>query len=56
MLIKNGVPCHAAFGMTSEEMAATRFDAIERTAFTIVFGILEGAEFDWGAMCFKERK
>jgi hypothetical protein len=56
VLMKNGVPFHVAFGMSHEESSGIRFDAVERTAFTIIFGILEGAEFNWRKMCFEERK
>ena len=44
--MKNGVPFDLAFQLDHET----------RAAFCIVFGELEGGEFDWPRMAFKERK
>jgi hypothetical protein len=40
--------------MSREEADRVRLDGIERTAFAIVFGMLNGGEFDWQRMRFKE--
>jgi len=45
-LVRNGIPFDVAFTLPD----------VERTAFSIVFSELEGNEFDYNAMRFKEHK
>jgi hypothetical protein len=42
--VKNGVPFDVAFSLPD----------VERTAYHITFGELEGGEFDWSAMNWRE--
>jgi hypothetical protein len=46
VLVKNGVPYDRAFAMEADELAA----------HVIVFGQLDGGEWDWSSMRWKERK
>ena len=48
--MKNGAPFNAVFGKID------RLDEVERAAMAINFSIFEGADFDWGAMRFKDKK
>jgi hypothetical protein len=43
-LIKNGIPFDVAFAL----------DDVRRGAFAIAFSEMEGNEFDWHTMSFKE--
>ncbi len=45
-LIRNGVPFDVAFCLSAEE----------RLAFVVALGRLDGHEFDFAALCWKERK
>jgi hypothetical protein len=45
-LVKNGVPFDVAFSLEQHEV----------TAYCIVFGILDGDEWDWSAMAWKPQK
>lgn len=44
-LVKNGIPYDIAMNL----------DAVERDAFMIIFGTLDGSEFDWRSAKWKER-
>jgi len=44
--VKNGVPFDVAFGL----------DEITRTGWCIIFSELEGAEFDFNTMAYKDQK
>jgi hypothetical protein len=44
--VRNGIPFDVAF----------QLDDLTRTAWCIVFSEMEGNEFDWHAMQFKEQK
>lgn len=52
--MKNGVPFHSAFGMTKLRADDWQIDKIERRAMAITFSCLNGAEYDWEAMKFRE--
>ncbi|MDW9245331.1 hypothetical protein C7S13_3096 [Burkholderia cepacia] len=52
--MKNGVPFHSAFGMTKPRADTWQIDKVERRAMAITFSCLNGAEYDWEAMRFKE--
>lgn len=52
--MKSGVPFHTALRMPRERADAWQLDPTERRAFAINFSILNGAQFDWDAMRFKE--
>jgi hypothetical protein len=43
-LVKNGIPYDLAYSMND----------IRRTALAIIFSTMEGHEFDWNTMTFKE--
>lgn len=43
--MKNGIPFDVAFGLND----------VTRAAFAISFSEMEGNEFDWTTMSFKER-
>ena len=45
-LVKNGVPFDVAFAL----------DDVTRAAWSIIYSEMEGAEFDWNTMRFKEQK
>ncbi len=44
-LVRNGIPFDVAFAL----------DDVTRAAWCIVFSEMDGAEFDWSAMSFRER-
>lgn len=44
--MRNGVPYDVAFSLPDNE----------RTAYAIIFAEIEGSEFDWNLMRFKEQK
>jgi hypothetical protein len=45
-LVRNGIPFDVAF----------QLDDLTRTAWCIVFSEMEGNEFDWNTMQFKEKE
>lgn len=51
-LIKSGVPYTVAF----DGDAPTALNQTEKIAFTVIFGELEGGEFDWSTGRFKDLK
>ncbi|PHK92921.1 hypothetical protein CR162_21360 [Pseudoroseomonas rhizosphaerae] len=44
-LVKNGVPWDVAFSL----------DEIEVRAFVMIFGFLDGHDWDWEASCWKKK-
>jgi hypothetical protein len=54
--VKNGVPFRVAFGIGADEWDDFQLESVERTAASIIFSELDGSEFDWRTMTWKERK
>ena len=53
--MKNGVPLHAAFGMTKLESDDLKFDRVERSAIAIIFSEYEGSKFNWSSLTFEDK-
>lgn len=54
--MKNGVPFHVALGHPSDAPVPVQLDRFERMAMSIVMSELEGGEFDFDTMLWKEPK
>lgn len=54
--MKNGVPIHVALGQVSDSPQPIKLDRVERMAMSIAFSELEGAEFDFATMSWKQPK
>lgn len=50
-LVRSGVPFSVAFGGDPP----TALDQAEMIAFTVIFGELEGGEFEWSTGKFKDK-
>jgi hypothetical protein len=53
--VKNGVPAHIALGQKFDQPGPTRFDRTERMAMSIIYSEMEGNEFDFATMSWKQK-
>jgi hypothetical protein len=54
--VKNGVPIHVALGQPLTDPKPFQLDRIERMAMSITFSEIEGGEFDFNVMAWKNPK
>ncbi len=54
--MRNGVPFHVAFGLSSRHAEALALDRTERAAMSVIFSEFEGNKFNWELMEFEETK